>query len=308
MPAINTVNDMNNLNQIDLNLFVVFDTIYDERNLTRAAERLAITQPAVSNALARLRRSLNDPLFVKAAGGMQPTALADSIADRVSTALQGLQSASWQSTDFSPLTSRRIFRISLMDLHDSMILPDLMRILQDEAPGVELRITRVARSDLPKALALGSVDIASDIPLPDTSNLVSQMVARETYVCIMRPDHPLKGQELTLEAYLGLTHLHVSARPQGVGAVDIALRKHGAKRRFGLRMQSYLSAAEIVRNSDMAVTLTKRWAKGLNLLAFPLPIAVPPMGIRLYRHVRTDGDPALGWLFDKIAICTARAE
>ena len=304
MLVISLVNGNRMLNTVDLNLFVVFDTIYTERNLTRAADRLSVTQPAVSNALARLRATMNDPLFVKTPNGMQPTALAESIADRVSGALQSLQAVAQQSAGFSPATSRRIFRISLIELHDSMILPRLMRVLQAEAPGIELQISRVARQDLPKALSQGTMEIASDIALSDNTNIISRTILEDHYVCAVRPDHPLAQRSITLEDYLLLTHLHVSSRPKGAGAVDVALQKLGRKRKIGLRLQSYISAAAAVENSDLAITVTDRWARALNLTALPLPVPVRPLEVRLYRHVRTDGDEAVAWLFDKIAECT----
>jgi DNA-binding transcriptional LysR family regulator len=295
------VNDKTLLSRIDLNLFVVFDTIYAERNLTRAAERLSLTQPAVSNALARLRRSLDDPLFVKTRSGMEPTALADSIAEPISEALLLMQGVSSRNRVFDPASSKRSFRLSLLDLHAEMILPRLLQRLQRDAPGVGLDIQRTARADLSRALAQGTIEIASDIPLPDTGNLVTQVALRDPYVCALRPDHPFAGKPLTLEGYLSLTHIHVSSRPKGAAAVDLALRKSGMRRKVGLRTHSYLAVADMVRSSDMAVTLTRNWAEAQGLTTLPLPLSVAPMEIRLYRHVRSDGDAAILWLFDLLA-------
>jgi DNA-binding transcriptional LysR family regulator len=295
------VNYQTLLSRIDLNLFVVFDTIYAERNLTRAAERLSLTQPAVSNALARLRRSLDDPLFVKTRSGMEPTALAESIAEPIAEALQLMQGVSSRNRVFDPACSKRSFRLSLLDLHAEMILPRLLQRLRSVAPGVGLDIQRTARADLSRALSQGTVEIASDIPLADTGNLVAQVALRDPYVCALRPDHPLANEPLTLERYLSLTHIHVSSRPKGAGAVDLALRKSGTRRKIGLRTHSYLAVGDMVRNSDMGVTLTRSWALAQGLTTLPLPLTVAPMEIRLYRHLRSDGDAAILWLFDLIA-------
>jgi DNA-binding transcriptional LysR family regulator len=295
------VNYQTLLSRIDLNLFVVFDTIYAERNLTRAAERLSLTQPAVSNALARLRRSLDDPLFVKTRSGMEPTALAESIAEPIAEALQLMQGVSSRNRVFDPASSKRSFRLSLLDLHAEMILPRLLQRLRSVAPGVGLDIQRTARADLSRALSQGTVEIASDIPLADTGNLVAQVALRDPYVCALRPDHPLANEPLTLERYLSLTHIHVSSRPKGAGAVDLALRKSGTRRKIGLRTHSYLAVGDMVRNSDMGVTLTRSWALAQGLTTLPLPLTVAPMEIRLYRHLRSDGDAAILWLFDLIA-------
>ena len=300
MSLIINVNDMTKLSQIDLNLFVVFDTIYSERNLTRTADHLSITQPAVSNALARLRKALNDPLFVKTPSGMQPTALAESIAERVSEALQSIQTVAQQTESFDPKTSQRIFRIRLTDMQHSMILPQVIKNLAIEAPNVELHVSDMARTDLPKALAQGTIEIASEIPLLDTTDLIWRTISRDNYVCALRPGHPHVGKEFTLDQYLDLRHLHVSSRPKGAGAVDVALRKLGKKRRIGVRTQSYISAAEIIRSSDLAITIPERWALSQNLAVLPLPIALKPLEFRLFRHVRTEGDAPVTWLFDKI--------
>jgi DNA-binding transcriptional LysR family regulator len=150
-------------------------------------------------------------------------------------------------------------------------------------------------------LSQGTVEIASDIPLADTGNLVAQVALRDPYVCALRPDHPLADEPLTLERYLSLTHIHVSSRPKGAGAVDLALRKSGTRRKIGLRTHSYLAVADMVRNSDMGVTLTRSWALAQGLTTLPLPLTVAPMEIRLYRHLRSDGDAAILWLFDLIA-------
>lgn len=299
---INLVNDMAiKLNQIDLNLFVVFDAIYSERNLTRVAERLSITQPAVSNALTRLRKTLDDPLFVKTGNGMQPTTLAESIADRISAALYQLQAASAQGDRFDPLTSKRLFRASLIDIHSLMILPNLLSKTQQTAPQVELRLLRIPRRDMRKALQQGTIDVASDIPIPDSSDLISRTVMKDRYVCAMRPDHPMRSEPLSLQTYLQLSHLHISSRPQGAGPVDIVLRKLGVRRKFGLQMQSFLNIRDILHKTDMVATLTERSAHEMGLRTLDLPVDVPDLEIRLYRHIRSDGDEAVQWLFDQIA-------
>ena len=288
------------LRNVDLNLFVVFETVYAERNLTRAAEALFVTQPAISNALTRLRKILDDPLFIKTNDGMQPTAFAESIAGRVSDALSLLQAVSQSRNSFRPETSQRIFRMKLLDLHDAMILPKLTQVIRQTAPGVELRTLAVPRSEITQALSRGVVELAIDIPLQDTTNLIETTLASERYVCAMRPDHPLADQKLDLDQYMALSHLHISSRPQGLGTVDVALRKLGLRRNLGVRLHSYLSAPEIIRNTDMAVTITEGWARDSGLVYAPLPIDLKPMEIRLYRHVRSEGDTAIDWLIQQI--------
>ena len=288
------------LTQIDLNLFVVFNTIYAERNLTRAAEQLSVTQPAVSNALGRLRRRLEDPLFVHTSEGMQPTAFAESIAHRVADALHGLHIAAQPPAQFSPANSRRRFIVSTLDLYGQAILPGLSRQLLAQAPGTTLESVRLPRADLPRAMERGQVDIAIDIPLADAANLVGHTLAYDPYVCALRPGHPFARQAPGLDDYLALRHLHVSGRRQGEGAVDIALRRIGRKRDVAIRVPSFAGVSEIIGKTDLALTLTAGWAAGLPLTVQPLPLDVKPLELRLYRHIRSDGDAAVLWLFDLI--------
>lgn len=297
---------MTQLKRLDLNLFKVFDAIYRERNLTRAAARLSVTQPAVSNALARLRDSLGDPLFVKTSAGMQPTAYADSAFGQVSSALMALDSIASQGKGFQPQQSKRIFNIYLLNLHEVMILPRLMAKIETVAANIKLRTIKIPRADQKRALASGALDLASNIPLQDTGELVTEILAEEEYVCAVRPGHPALDQDLTLERYLGLRHLQVSDRHLGQSAVDIMLRRQGLRRETPLMVQSYLSALETVRCTDMALTSSRTWVESTGLVALPLPLEVPPLKIQLYRHAQTRGDAAIDWIFDQI-IETSRA-
>ncbi|CUH65849.1 Nodulation protein D 2 [Thalassovita gelatinovora] len=288
------------LTQIDLNLFVVFDTIYAERNLTRAADRLSITQPAVSNALARLRTNFKDPLFIRTSSGMQPTAFAESIADRVAEALQSLQIAAQPAVFFNPAASDRRFQISMLDFNEATFLPLIGRALQKEAPSTTLHSFRVPRAELRPSLERGHVDLAIDIPLNDNADLISHTLRSEKFVCAVRKGHPVLHDEFTLDSYLALGHVHVSGRPRGRGAVDIALRRMRLKRNIIFQLQSYLAVNRLVQNSDLAVTVTAGWARALNLEVLQLPIDLAPMEIKLHRHVRSNGDAAIVWLFDLI--------
>jgi len=288
------------LTQIDLNLFVVFDTIYAERNLTRAADRLSITQPAVSNALARLRTNFKDPLFIRTSSGMQPTAFAESIAGRVGEALQSLQIAAQPAVFFNPAASDRRFQISMLDFNEASFLPLIGRALQTEAPATTLHSFRVPRAELRHTLERGHVDLAIDIPINDNADLISHTLRSEHFVCAVRKGHPALQKDFTLDSYLALGHVHVSGRPRGRGAIDIALRRMRLKRNIIFQLQSYLAVNTLVQDSDLAVTVTAGWARALNLEVLPLPIDLAPMEVRLHRHVRSNGDAAIVWLFDLI--------
>lgn len=288
------------LTQIDLNLFVVFDIVYAERNLTRAAERLSITQPAVSNALARLRSSLKDPLFVRTSNGMEPTAFAESIAGRVRDALQSIHVAAQPPDLFDPAESNRGFIISMLDFYGATALPKISATLERAAPGTTLNSVRLPRSDLHQALERGHIDLATDIPFQNNTDLISHTLVKDNYVCAVREGHPVLDGEFTMDTYLSLKHVHVSGRRYGEGAIDMALRKSGLKRDVMIQLQSHLAVSEIVQSTDLAVTLTEGWANALPLAVRPLPIKVAPLEIKLYRHMRSNGDAAAVWLFDLI--------
>lgn len=284
-----------NLQQIDLNLFLVFDAVYRERNLTRAAESLAVTQPAISNALTRLRRSLDDPLFVRTAQGMLPTPVADNLAPKVSAALQLLDAGTRAGADFDADDSAKVFRLSLNDLAEVSLLPRLLELLQREAPGVRIESYYVGREQLVAEMAAGRIDLALDIPLRGQLQLHHQSLSRQPYVCLLRPDHPLNKLE-TLEDYLALKHILVSNRRAGLGHIEIALEALGVARHVALRMPHYMMAAQIVGQTDLALTAPASIAPRLGLKALVLPFSVADVAWNLYWHKNADEDPANRWL------------
>lgn len=286
--------------RFDLNLFVVFDAIYRERHLSRAADRLCLSQPAVSNALARLRSRFDDPLFVRVGRGMRPTPRAESLAPRVRQALQLLELGLAEDLQFAPGEAERSFRISMNDLVEAMLLPSLMARLQREAPGVRLESYYVPRAELPRAMAAGQVDVALDAPLITDESLAHRPLLREPYVCLMRPGHPAADRPLDLERYLQLGQVHVSSRPQGAGQVDVALNKLGRRRQILLRISHYLLVPRVLRSSDLAASLPARLAVEGELEALPLPFDMEPLETHLYWPHSLDDDPANRWLREQV--------
>lgn len=293
------------LPQMDLNLFQVFDAIYGKRNLTRAAEILCITQPAVSNALARMRRALNDPLFISTPQGMVPTPLADNIAGHVGEALQLLNAAFSQGETFVPATSRKIFRVSMPDLAESLLLPVLGEALQHEAPGIRIESYYTGRSDIPLELANGNVHLAIDAPLIDDPQVRQTPLPSDRHACMLRPEHPFAGDSLTLEDYLALDHIHISSRRHGLGHVDTALRKLGRRRSIRMRVQHYLVAPLIALRTDLALTAPLRLLQGYDARRFELPFELPPLEWHCYWHRSMDHDQANIWLRDKFTVAIA---
>ncbi|MGJ8690307.1 MAG: LysR family transcriptional regulator [Gammaproteobacteria bacterium] len=288
------------IKKCDLNLFLVFDTIYTERNLTQAAKILAITQPAVSNALARLRKLFNDELFVRTARGMQPTPVADSIAQSVSEALSLLKSSILEREDFNPLLSERIFQFSMTDLAEALVLPRLIPLFEESAPNVSLQSYFVKRNELARNLSRAELDFAVDVPVIEDPQLCHQSLMQDDYVCCLRHGHGALKKEFTLEAFLQLQHIHVSSRRKGLGQVDLALLKYDSERRIKLRVQHYRVAAAIVSSTDFSLCLPRFLAEKYDLAILPLPFDVPQLDLHLYWHRQSDSDSAHRWMRESL--------
>ncbi|MFT5644329.1 MAG: DNA-binding transcriptional LysR family regulator [Janthinobacterium sp.] len=288
------------LNQVDLNLFVIFETIYAKRNLTRAAEVLCISQPAVSNALARMRKTFNDQLFVSTPQGMVPTPVAQNIVGRVGEALQLLNASVQEAGQFFPGSAEKVFRVSMNDLTETLLLPALGDVLQREAPGIRIESYFSNRRDVARELATGALDLAIDAPLSQDPQLRHGPLMSERYVCILRRGHPLAGQELTLENYLALGHIHISSRREGLGHVDAALNLLGKRRNIQMRVQHYMVAPLIALRTDLALTAPLGLMRGIDAIQLELPFALPAMEWHLYWHRSADRDQANRWLRDKL--------
>jgi DNA-binding transcriptional LysR family regulator len=286
--------------KMDLNLFKVFDAIYSQRNLTRAAEVLCVTQPAVSNALARMRRVFDDPLFVSTAAGMMPTPVSENIAGRVREALQLLEASTQEADVFVPAESERIFRLSMTDLTEAILLPALGEILQQRAPHMRIESYFTPRDELPAALASGKIDLAIDVPLVDDPQLRRLPLAGDRYACMLRHGHPFGADTLTLDDYLALGHIHISSRPQGYGLVDAELNRLGRRRTIQMRVQHYMVAPLIALQTDLALTAPVRLLQRYDARILKLPFAIPLVEWQCYWHRSADRDQASRWLRDQL--------
>ena len=290
-----------NLSKVDLNLFIVFDAIYTEANLTRAGQIVGITQPAVSNALSRLRETFNDPLFVRTAQGMVPTPMAQNIIGPVRNALQLLRVSVQESRIFNPLQANKTFRISMTDLIEAVILPPLFQRLRRQAPAVQIESFLAKRRETTKELAAGRFDFAVDAPLNTDPQVRHVKLLEDRYVCAMRKGHPLAKDKISLDDYLSLTHIHISSRRSGLGLVDLALGKMGIQRKIALRSQHYLMASQVMQQTDMAMTVPESFAHRHGLHAVDLPVNdVPAQETHLYWHESTDQDPANRWMREQL--------
>ena len=282
-----------------LNLFIAFDVIYTEKNLTKSGQVLGITQPAVSNALARLRDLFNDELFIRTSRGMIPTPVANQLIGDIRNALSLIQNTISVSEKFDPSTAEMTFKISIGDTSEYRLLPLLIKQLAEIAPKVKVETYLTARKDAPRELASGAIDFSIDPPLQSDQHLKHEKIYQEDYVMIVREDHPiLKKQKITIEDYLDLSHIHISNRKTGMGHVDMTLYKLGLTRDIYLRAQHFLVAPYIVEQSDMAITTTKGFAVDRNLAWRELPFDIDPLVLHLYWHENNDNESSSKWMRD----------
>ena len=298
------------LSDIDLNLFVVFDAIYTEGNLTRAGEIIGITQPAVSNSLSRLRNLFDDPLFVRTAEGMVPTPVSQNIIGSVRQALGLIRSSVQESDAFEPKASDKRFRVSMTDLSQSIVLPYLFGKITQDAPNVSIDCYQVRRRDMNIELASGNLDLAVDIPLTPDQQIRQAPLFSHPQVCLVRADHSRVKDHLDLDTYLSLNHIHISSRRGGLGQVDLALRKMGKRRKISLRTQHYLATPELVMRSDLALTVPRVFAdfvvSRLPVKYLQLPFEVPNLETYLYWHESTDQDQSNRWMRELILSLPAK--
>ncbi|AKX55266.1 hypothetical protein AKN90_05750 [Thiopseudomonas alkaliphila] len=284
------------LHQIDLNLLVVFEAIYSQNSITKASEILCLSQPAVSNALNRLRTIYDDPLFTRVAQQMQPTAKAQSMIAAVRQALTLISSSLDQSNSFDPALAEREFRLSMADVTEAIMLPPLIQALSEQAPKVQLQCYPIERNDLLREMAANKLDLAIDVPHGKNAQLRSLPLLEDHYVCVLRPDHPALRTTFDLPSYLSLKHLHISSRRQGLGHIDLQLQRLGLKRNIALRSCHYMLVRSLLLETDFAVSVPSRLAKQLDLAIVPLPFYVPMFSLSLYWHEQANKDASITWL------------
>jgi DNA-binding transcriptional LysR family regulator len=284
-----------NLRSIDLNLLPVFEAIYVERSLTRAGETLHVTQPAVSNALARLRAAFGDPLFVRAGRGVAPTPAAQALISPVREALAKLRGGLDPGASFDPKSSERVFNIAVRDAASSALMPVLAKRLERTAPGVRIHCHQVDRTEIASELASGRLDFAIDIPALARPELDSAQVMADRLVCALRRDHPGARRRLTLKGFLGLRHVLVSSRRSGRTLVDEALSRIGERLRPVIRLPHYQPAFHAVMSSDLALIAPLSLARRYDVACRELPFEAAELDLLLFWRRDVADEPAIRW-------------
>jgi DNA-binding transcriptional LysR family regulator len=291
---------MTDLSQLDLNLLRVFDAVARERHVTRAAARLGLSQPAVSNALARLRAALGDELFLRRPGGVEPTALAAALTRPVAEVLDRLRDTLAAHAPFEPSTSTRVFRLGLSEYAEAVLAPPLLERLSREAPGVVVAIRHADRTNAEALLEEDAIELAIAV-LPEPSALYTRLrLLPEAFLVLLRPGHPLAEGEITLERFTAFPHLLHSANGSRDGALDQPLREAGHPRRVGAVVAHLSAVPGILMRTDMVMTLSGRLARLLaeahGLLLRPCPVAIRHTRLSLVFHRRCEADAGHAWL------------
>ena len=307
--------------QLDLNLLRVFDEVMAERNLTRAAHNLAMTQPAVSNALRRLRETLGDDLVRRAGYGVEPTPMALALWPTVRDALAQLRQSLAPGV-FEPATARNAFVLAMADATAAKVVPTLINILESEAPGVTLRILPLTTRDPRDLLESGTVDLAighfpgvlaemSAVHLQDRSpRFLHQRLYDGDYVVVMRRGHPLAQKPLTLDAFCAARHLLVSFSGRPFGFVDQALTALSRQRRVVLTVNQFFTAGQVVATTDLLTVLPRHFvgATGIEhkLALSELPLAVQPVHVDALWQRQNDHNSAHRWLREAVERASAQ--
>lgn len=289
------------INSIDLNLLRLFDAVYRSRNVSRAAELLDMTQPAASQGLTRLRALLHDPLFMRGAGGVQPTPLAQRLADPVRLALSTLEQALGESAGFEPMQSRRVFRIHMSDIGEGRFLPELMVLLREQAPGV--RVETLPRDGIGQALDEGRIDFAFGF-LPMLKDTRQAQLLQDRYIVLLRRDHPFTRRRGAAKSLLQdlrqLEFVNVRTHADTLRILQLL----NLEDRLRLTTEHFMVLPAIVRATDLAVIMPKTIAQGFDG-ADGYAIVEPPFPLRdfavsLHWSRRFEADAGNRWLRERV--------
>lgn len=283
----------------DLRLLLVFDAVMRERNVTRAALALHLTQPTVSNALSRLRHVLDDDVFVRCAGGVRPTPRALELAIPISQALRQIEH-SLQPTAFRPENADTTFTFAMSDQVGAVLLPMMAAHLETVAPGIRLQIRPKVDAEVSRQLETQDIDFAIGVLHTDDRSPSAAPLYSDDYVCVMRKDHPLAQGHLSAKQFISARHLLVRSAGAATGLIDDVFRKKGLSRRIGMTTSQVIAVPEIIQRSNLVATLLRRTAECLHdadlVHTVPLPFRLGPVQIALFWHVSVNSHPPHAWM------------
>jgi len=288
------------IKDVDLNLLAVFNQLLVERRVSKVAENLGLTQPAISNALARLRKLLGDELFLRTPGGMEPTPFADQLAEPVAYALGMIHSALNQRSTFDPAVSERVFTVGMTDIGEIYFLPSLMERLAAAAPRLSLSTVRNTAVNLRDEMSAGHVDLAIGLLPQLKGGFYQRRLFKQRYVCMFRKAHRLDKRKISLQEFSAAEHVVVVSAGTGHGKVDELLERSGIERKVRLTVPHFVAIGHILHSTNMVATVPERLAQrmvepfGLSYVSHPA--ALPEVAINVFWHAKHHKDPANQWL------------
>lgn len=311
---------MKNFRSLDLNLLHVFEAVMAEGSLTRAAQTLSMTQPAVSHALKRLHQSVGEVLFVRTATGMRPTPRAEALWPQVRSALADLQQA-LSPDDFEPQRDAVGFRLAMADATAAWLMPPMLQSIERQRALTNIRVLPLTTRDPRPLLDADDCDLAVGY-FPDAlaglsatgndTTLRHARLAETHYVCAMRRGHPLAEAELTLDVYCQAHHLLVSFSGRAYGFVDRALAALGRQRRIVLTVNQFFTAGRVVTQTDLLTVLPESFTAATgyqhDLVTRPLPFELGTVEVEMLWHLRNEGASAQRWLRREVQQAAAVAQ
>lgn len=288
-----------NLRSVDLNLLVALDALLSELHVTRAADRIGLSQPAMSNALSRLRHIFKDELLVRTAAGMQATPRALELAGPTRQVIRRIERVFESDAGFDSSRSNRRFTVRLSDLLELLMLPSLLERVGRDAPHVALDVVHLPPARTVEALEKDEIDLAVSMGLEHAGSIRTEVLFPDRMVCVMRKTHPLARREMTLESFLGCRHMKVSMSPTDLRFVDDVLGRAQLKRDVALNVPHWLVVPHVLERTNFVSVMPGRLAAAITgkaLVAHDLPFASAPFDWTLYWHRRHEGNPANRWL------------
>lgn len=284
----------------DLNLLPVFMALMEERSVTRAAERLGITQPALSNALTRLRDMLVDPLFIRERYGMQPTQKAEELAPVIAAALASLDEAVLGQQAFDAAKAKQLITIAPNSYVEFVLVPAVVARLRERAPGIRLRLTPFGTDLSETGVMSGTTAMVLGRIIEPPDNLIVQHLMDEGLSCVVRADHPVVDKRLTKKQYEQMKHVNVVPPGRLRAGLFQALERQGLKREVAVSVTHFLAIPEMVAVSDYCATLPNQICRHLSndkrLKVLPAPVDLGTFPVQLGWHARYRNDPAHRWL------------
>lgn len=289
------------ISRTDLNLFVVFEAIFSQGGVTRAAEALNLSQPTISHALARLRERIGDPLFVRQGQKLVPTPLAQSMIGPIRDALKLFERTLADLDGFDPSSVEMTFTVGMRSLMENTYFLPLALLMNESAPGVSVSSSPFDRRRLEPALASGELNAVIDVFLPLSGDIRREHLSTAQSVVVARRGHPVFDGEgdMDMKRYLAADHVVVTSRAQGLGPEDVALSRDGQSRRVRARCQQINTAMRLVGSSNLVLTMSEIFARRANILfdhqILATPFQSPVIDTYMYWHANSEADPANQW-------------